>query len=146
MKTLKHIVILLSIILTVVFIPYAWLVLLALVVVKKAPVSKPNYQPEEPTPIDSYTPPIFVDIPTKQAYLKSPEWNTIRKSILARDEYTCQSCGTESVPLEVHHLTYERLYSELDSHLTSLCRSCHQLQHDHYGYDYNTKFYPIIKG
>lgn len=80
----------------------------------------------------------------KQAYLKTPQWNTLRKSILKRDNYTCQACTTNNVPLEVHHITYENFMEENDIDLISLCRECHERQHQYYGFDYNTKFYPVV--
>ena len=94
-------------------------------------------RPHRPVPI-----PIIISIAQKQVYLKSPQWNTLRKAILKRDNYTCQRCGINNVPLEVHHITYERLTNEDQSDLVALCRECHQSIHNLYGYDYNTK-YPI---
>lgn len=85
----------------------------------------------------------------KQTYLASNEWQVLRKSTLKRDLYTCQSCGVTDVPLEVHHLTYQRLGKERPSDVVSLCRICHQSLHDKakllhphdpYGYSYN---YPL---
>jgi predicted HNH restriction endonuclease len=81
----------------------------------------------------------------KQAYLKSFTWHTLRKQVLHRDHYTCRDCGITGVPLEVHHITYERFEHELLSDLVSVCRDCHQAIHNHYGYDYKTKF-NLLKG
>lgn len=83
---------------------------------------------------------IYISTFEKQAYLKSPEWNTLRKSILRRDNYTCQGCGITNVPLEVHHLHYRNFGMEKHSDLVAVCRECHQAIHDKYGYDYSDEF------
>ena len=65
-----------------------------------------------------------------QLYLLSPEWRKLRNRTLERDGYKCQNkrCGS-SENLEVHHLTYKRLYKERLSDLITLCRSCHKKEH-----------------
>lgn len=80
----------------------------------------------------------------KSSYIQSTKWKELRRQILFRDSYECQCCRTTGVPLDVHHITYERLTNELPSDLISLCRPCHERQHVYYGYDYNTKFYPLV--
>lgn len=77
---------------------------------------------------------------TKKAYLASPRWQILRKQILKRDQYTCQGCGINGVPLEVHHITYINYESEQLSDLVSVCRDCHQAIHDKHGYDYTNTF------
>lgn len=145
LTTLRHISILATILIICIFAPWLIFVVLLLVVVKRNK-SRPIYQ--DPTTItepileDWYTP--SVDVQTKQAYLKSPQWHIKRKATLKRDSYTCQSCGIDSVPLDVHHITYECLYAEKPEHLVSLCRDCHNDVHNRLGYDYNDTF--PIKG
>ena len=68
-------------------------------------------------------------------YLKSDEWK--KKSALIRriDNYTCQICRfdarrdiggrSDHGHLEVHHLTYKRLYYEWTIDLVTLCKGCH---------------------
>jgi hypothetical protein len=80
----------------------------------------------------------------KQAYLKSDHWHIKRKARLKLDNYTCQSCLSSGVPLEVHHLHYRTYTAERPEDLVSLCRRCHERQHQHYGFDYNTEFYPLV--
>lgn len=67
-------------------------------------------------------------------YYRGPGWNTIRKMIRMRDNYTCQICGiTEQEngkKLDVHHIVpYRKFASHEDANkpenLTSLCQSCH---------------------
>ena len=79
----------------------------------------------------------------KTKYLKSSLWQKIKKERLELDGYQCCSCWTTDEPLEIHHLTYDRLGCEQMKDLRSLCRECHQEQHDHYGY-FTEGFHPII--
>jgi len=79
----------------------------------------------------------------KQLYLTTAKWQDLRTKRLAIDNYTCQQCGIRK-PLEVHHITYARLFNENIEDLVSVCRECHQLIHNKYGYDYSY-VYPIIK-
>lgn len=61
-----------------------------------------------------------------RAYLKSREWKHIRRNVLRRDKWTCQSCGERAT--EVHHLLYDEATlrgMNLDE-LMSLCRVCHE--------------------
>ncbi len=76
----------------------------------------------------------------KEAYLRSPQWQDIRRIILRRDQYACCKCGNDGVPLEIHHITYARLGHEHYSDLASLCRTCHQSVHDKHGYSYTSTF------
>lgn len=85
---------------------------------------------------------------TKKAYLKSTKWQSKRKQRLAVDHYSCAACSISGVPLDVHHLHYRSYQHEKMEDLASLCRSCHDLQHQTHGYDYNTDFiliYPSDK-
>lgn len=59
-------------------------------------------------------------------YINSVEWKELCRRILARDKYLCRGCG-ETKSLEVHHITYDRLFHELEEDLTTLCRSCHEV-------------------
>lgn len=62
-------------------------------------------------------------------YIKSNEWDKKRRERLSHDGYTCQQCGATGQPLDVHHLTYDRLGDERISDLVSLCRPCHKAEH-----------------
>ena len=84
-----------------------------------------------------------ITIEDKQAYLLSPKWNNKRKLRLALDGYTCQGCGIDGVPLEVHHIHYNTLFNEsVSSDIISVCRKCHQDVHTRLGYSYHGT-YPI---
>jgi 5-methylcytosine-specific restriction endonuclease McrA len=63
-----------------------------------------------------------------QRYLRSPQWKAKRRAVLERDRHLCVHCGN-GWRLEVHHLTYERLYDELLTDLATLCRDCHIAHH-----------------
>lgn len=65
-----------------------------------------------------------------QEYIQSPEWDKKRKQRLAVDKYTCQNCGVTGKPLDVHHKNYARLGRERMGDLESLCRPCHDLEHE----------------
>ncbi len=65
-------------------------------------------------------------------YIGSLFWKEKRKEFLEYWEYRCSSCknaGTASVPLDVHHNTYERLGNEKHNDCIVLCRKCHDLLH-----------------
>ena len=60
------------------------------------------------------------------AYLKSPEWQVVRRWALHRAGWKCQVCS-ETTQLEVHHNTYERLGHEAPTDVVALCDHCHKL-------------------
>lgn len=60
-------------------------------------------------------------------YLASPDWARRRERIFQRDHGACRKCGAPAA--DVHHVTYERLFCELDDDLISLCAGCHELEH-----------------
>lgn len=69
-----------------------------------------------------------------RAYIRSSEWDDVRKIIIDRDGHHCMCCGRsedECGSLTVHHNSYEFLYHELDHSdcLISVCRTCHSSIH-----------------
>ena len=66
--------------------------------------------------------------PEYKAYLKSPEWNDKRKKALFNAGYRCERCK-KAKPLQVHHLTYERIFNERIEDLQALCFDCHKWVH-----------------
>jgi 5-methylcytosine-specific restriction endonuclease McrA len=77
------------------------------------------------------------------------EFKTFQKSILKRDNYTCQQCGDRNykgrgsrVRLEVHHIVALKDYLNLalvPSNAITLCHDCH-IKTDNYGSKvFNTK-------
>lgn len=62
------------------------------------------------------------------AYLRSDEWRKKRDLVLKRADCVCEGCGVEKAT-EVHHLTYERRFTEMLFDLVALCATCHSLIH-----------------
>lgn len=65
----------------------------------------------------------------RNVYLQSQHWHETRLRALARAHYACQDCGKSNVPLDTHHVTYERLGAEKPGDLRVLCRECHNKRH-----------------
>jgi 5-methylcytosine-specific restriction endonuclease McrA len=61
-------------------------------------------------------------------YLDSPQWMSMRRAALQRDNGQCQRCllGAQ----EVHHRHYHSIGNELLDDLVSLCYRCHTLTHE----------------
>ncbi|MEA2037115.1 MAG: HNH endonuclease [Nanoarchaeota archaeon] len=63
---------------------------------------------------------------------KSIQYSKWRKSVLKRDNYTCQYCGDYDVTLNVHHIKpyYEnrKLALDIENGIT-LCEECHTREH-----------------
>lgn len=54
-------------------------------------------------------------------------WSEVRKRILERDGYTCQSCKKKIGKFEVHHIQKKRLGGgDYDDNLITVCRRCHR--------------------
>ncbi len=70
----------------------------------------------------------------KQTYsekLKDPLWLMKRRSILARDNFTCQSCGDKEKVMNVHHeyyITGNEPWEYPDKALVTLCQDCHAIE------------------
>ena len=102
----------------------------------------PNYPSLEQPQIDgTYR---FLSKETKRQHLQSVYWKALRKQRLALAKHKCELCGTK-YNLHLHHITYRRLTIELITDVRILCKECHQLQHDHYGYDRVTVYLPLIR-
>ena len=87
---------------------------------------------------------MFISADLKLAYIKSPEWRTIKTERLKIAQGKCECCGS-TAQLECHHITYERLTAEYIDDLVILCggsNGCHQKIHDILGYSRTTE-YPI---
>jgi len=82
--------------------------------------------PETPKPPP---PPIPNELSSRQYnsyddYIHSVDWKQKRDYVIYLAEGQCQKCGKKK-PLEVHHLTYARLYRERLADLKALCKECH---------------------
>lgn len=58
-------------------------------------------------------------------YLQTEAWAQKRGGALQRAGGKCEACGTHE-QLQVHHLTYARIYQENDADLMVLCRLHHE--------------------
>jgi len=63
----------------------------------------------------------------RQVYLASEHWQRLRKAIL-RLQPLCSNCSRDT-HLNVHHLSYQRLWRERPDDLIVLCRACHRVAH-----------------
>ena len=61
-------------------------------------------------------------------YLQSYEWSEIRRELFENRGEECELCGYGH-SLQIHHLTYARLFNEDPSDLQILCRNCHEKVH-----------------
>lgn len=61
----------------------------------------------------------------RYVYLKTPHWKITRQMALINAGRMCEYCSTKK-KLQVHHLTYDRLYAELSTDLMVLCEKCHK--------------------
>ena len=64
-----------------------------------------------------------------EEYLKTEHWLKTAYLARQRDGNECRYCASRKPPLQVHHLTYERLGEERLSDVITLCRRCHEMQH-----------------
>jgi len=64
-----------------------------------------------------------------QSYLRSPQWYARRQVALAKAGRRCRDCGRPTAKLQVHHLTYKRIFREHPKDLRALCWKCHKRHH-----------------
>lgn len=64
-----------------------------------------------------------------KAYLRSAHWDIVRRRALLRAGNQCKGCESTHI-LDVHHLSYKRLWREKESDVIVLCRDCHALIHN----------------
>lgn len=64
-------------------------------------------------------------------YIVSEEWAQVKIDLIQIRGCKCENCGKPRTPagLDVHHLTYERLFEENPEDLILLCGGCHMQQH-----------------
>lgn len=56
-------------------------------------------------------------------------WRRKRAAVLVRDQYTCQSCGTITLDLEVDHIVnIAQGGTDDEENLQALCVPCHKLK------------------
>jgi hypothetical protein len=66
-------------------------------------------------------------VSTYSEKLKDPRWQRKRLEVLSRDKFTCQSCGSTTDTLHVHHCHYFKgdPWNTPDDLLLTLCEECH---------------------
>jgi len=58
------------------------------------------------------------------------DWESIRKSVLRRDDYSCTVCGVENIELHVDHIIPRKWHGNHgQTNLRTLCRHCHVCRH-----------------
>lgn len=76
----------------------------------------------------------------ERKYIEYYEW---RKQVYEKDNYTCKCCGDDKGGnLVAHHILNYSEHDELRTDVNngiSLCKTCHKLFHDTYGYTNNNK-------
>lgn len=76
-------------------------------------------------------------------FYKHRLWRAVRAAALKRDRNECQQCkaeGKQSKAETVHHIKEVRQFPELSLLLTntvSLCKICHNKEHDKFGHKQN---------
>lgn len=60
---------------------------------------------------------------------KSPQWKRKRKWAMRKLGRKCNRCGSAH-NINVHHLSYKRLFNERLEDLEILCRGCHENEHE----------------
>lgn len=63
-----------------------------------------------------------------QEYRMSDRWYKKRRKAIYRSNFKCARCGS-AINLNVHHITYERIFFEDDRDLVCLCENCHKQIH-----------------
>jgi 5-methylcytosine-specific restriction endonuclease McrA len=73
----------------------------------------------------------------REHYLQSKHWKKIRRDKILQERGVCAYCGECHVMyggnlhfVDVHHLTYRRIWHERLSDLKLLCRPCHKKEHE----------------
>ena len=66
----------------------------------------------------------------RHAYYCSREWGLLKRAVHERSGGKCERCHVDKA-VNVHHLTYARLYHEELTDLWHLCRGCHEFVHAH---------------
>ena len=67
-------------------------------------------------------------------YLKTPEWQQVRRRAILRDNFTCQNCFAKVTDYNAHahHLTYDSYKSQGVTYtfeVVTLCPKCHNEFH-----------------
>jgi 5-methylcytosine-specific restriction endonuclease McrA len=70
-----------------------------------------------------------IRLKSERVNLDPEAFDAVRRQILERDNWRCQSCGSMQ-NLQVHHLRYRsRMGSHEEQNLITLCAICHRRRH-----------------
>jgi len=64
-----------------------------------------------------------------QRHIRSVKWQKLKRRVRASRPSYCEACFATDVPLQTHHLTYDRLGCELPEDVMLLCEKCHRHVH-----------------
>ena len=64
-----------------------------------------------------------------QAYLRSDQWQELRRRVLQRANGFCEGCWQRRAT-QVHHLSYAHIGCEFLWELVAICDVCHSRVHD----------------
>jgi len=64
--------------------------------------------------------------PFYRAYLKSKKWEQKRLQVFKHYGKRCYACLTYKGPIQVHHLSYDKVGHEPITDLMPLCKDCHK--------------------
>ena len=62
------------------------------------------------------------------SYIQSPFWRRKKAEYQAEFGIHCEVCGPD-MGVDIHHISYQTLFSESHEHLMCLCRKCHKRSH-----------------
>lgn len=78
---------------------------------------------------------------------QTTEWQRKKNSVLERDDYTCQICGSSSGIMQVHHITYKhchgKAYNAPMGDLITLCEHCHSNDDGDHEHFFNGQYHLI---
>lgn len=82
--------------------------------------------------------------------LKTSTWLRMKYQVMKRDNFVCSNCLCDNYEkqLEVHHITYVKHAKAWDYPewmLVTLCRDCHQKEHDNRNTEKITEIIKWIK-
>jgi hypothetical protein len=62
------------------------------------------------------------------AYMQSPKWLRMKRLLVEVRGNKCERCWDCGESLDMHHMTYARVFKEVPSDLALLCRACHEVE------------------
>jgi len=74
---------------------------------------------------------VFMTSPAYRDHVsgRSPYWRTLKRQRLHAAGWCCESCFRRTWPLDLHHVSYDRVGHESLDDVVVMCRRCHQIEH-----------------